>query len=295
MTRHDRRQGCVAYDASVDTGPYDYKPNEVAGIIFSVIFVISTLAHSFQYMYTRKWFYVVFSLAATGEAIGWIARTYSHWCPYNSTAYSAQISSLILAPCFFSAGLYYALNQLIKLWGRESSPLPPIWYLIIFMGADTTSIVIQAIGGAIASDAADSTPQKSTTTGTNIMIGGIIFQLVSMSLFAGLWVWVNIRARKAPSWYNMRILIFSISITTVYILVRNLYRAIELSQGWNGFLISHEVYFDVLDGALMSATAITLNLIHPAFHIPKDPANAGFRRKISDPADRNWSPPMQKV
>ena len=127
------------------------------------------------------------------------------------------------------------------------------------------------------------------------MIAGIIFQLVSMCVFAVLWTWVVIRARTVPSWYSQRILIFGISMATLYILVRNFYRAVELSQGWNGYLISHEVYFDVLDGALMASTSVTLNLIHPAFHIPKDPADAGFRRKISDPSDRAWSPPMQRV
>ena len=68
MTKTQRGQGCVAYDPSVDTGPYDYRPSEVAGIIFTIVFATSMFAHSFQYIYKRKWFYVVFSLAATGRS-----------------------------------------------------------------------------------------------------------------------------------------------------------------------------------------------------------------------------------
>ena len=102
--------------------------------------------------------------------MGWAARTYASRCPYSSTAFMLQISVLILgmfrfqpnvmnaeklkpisAPCFFSAGIYYILGQLIKQFGRQYSPLSARNYLIIFITFDILSIVIQAIGGALAS------------------------------------------------------------------------------------------------------------------------------------------------
>ena len=46
-------------------------------------------------------------------------------------------------------------------------------------------------------------------------------------------------------------------------MVRNFYRAIELGQGWAGYLITHEVYFCVLDDGLMALATLTMNFFHP--------------------------------
>ena len=48
------------------------------------------------------------------------------------------------------------------------------------------------------------------------------------------------------------------------IVVRNFYRAVELGQGWKGYLITHEVYFAVLDGALMAICVLIFNVFFPA-------------------------------
>lgn len=88
--------------------------------------------------------------------MGWVARTATHHCPYNSTLFNLQISILIIcaysddetlfqflldfclalitpktptntilsnppARCFFSAGIYYILGSLIRVWGRQYS------------------------------------------------------------------------------------------------------------------------------------------------------------------------------
>lgn len=55
------------------------------------------------------------------------------------------------------------------------------------------------------------------------------------------------------------------------IIVRNFYRAIELSQGWTGYLITHEVYFAVLDGALMALSVGVFNVFFPAKYLTGEP------------------------
>ena len=50
-------------------------------------------------------------------------------------------------------------------------------------------------------------------------------------------------------------------------MVRNLYRVLELSQGWEGELITHEVYFAVLDGALMLLAVGVFNLVFPGSYL----------------------------
>ena len=54
-------------------------------------------------------------------------------------------------------------------------------------------------------------------------------------------------------------------------MVRNFYRAVELAQGWDGYLITHEVYFAVLDGALMVMAVVVFNLFFPSRYVSGDP------------------------
>jgi len=57
----------------------------------------------------------------------------------------------------------------------------------------------------------------------------------------------------------IRALIFS----TICLFIRAVYRTIELADGWNGRIISTQVYFNVLDGAMVTLAMYTLNLAHP--------------------------------
>ena len=59
--------------------------------------------------------------------------------------------------------------------------------------------------------------------------------------------------------------------STFCIIVRNFYRAVELSQGWKGYLITHEVYFAVLDGALMFLSVGVFNTFFPARYPTGEP------------------------
>ena len=54
-------------------------------------------------------------------------------------------------------------------------------------------------------------------------------------------------------------------------MVRNFYRAVELAQGWHGYLITHEVYFTVLDGTLMVMAVGVFNLFFPTRYVSGKP------------------------
>ncbi|KAK3174836.1 hypothetical protein OEA41_002082 [Lepraria neglecta] len=225
-----RLNGCVAYHANAKAPAYGYDPHAAPGVMFTLFFVISMLVHLFQTVVSPKWGYLTFAIGA-------------------------------LASCFFSAAIYYILCQLIKTYGRRYSLLPPKLCLIIFCPADVIYIFAQAIGGSMAAKAASQSPPGDFNTGTHVMLGGIYFQLVSMSIFCVLWLLFLFRARKVP--YS-RIHALTTSFATACIMVRNVYRAVELCQGWTGYLITHEVYFCVLDGGLMALATLIMNFFHPS-------------------------------
>jgi hypothetical protein len=54
----------------------------------------------------------------------------------------------------------------------------------------------------------------------------------------------------------------------VMIYIRSIYRTIELSQGWTGYLITHELYFIVLDAVTMFLCGVIFNIVHPGWFLP---------------------------
>ena len=228
---------------------------------------------------------------AAGECIGWAGRAAAHHCPYNKTLFSLQISILIicklpandfpfgrlmmLAPCFFSAGIYYILGRMINKYGRQYSLISSNMYLKIFITFDVVSIIIQAIGGGMASAAGGKDPPGNTKPGTTIMMTGIIIQLISMCVFGLLWLIFLWRARKMR---YPKSLVWATTFSAFCIIVRNFYRAIELSQGWKGYLITHEIYFAVLDGALMAMAVVVFNVFFPARYLSTESDGEGWNR-----------------
>ena len=60
-------------------------------------------------------------------------------------------------------------------------------------------------------------------------------------------------------------MVLGAGITTVWVLIRSIYRTIELVNGWTGNVITNQVYFNVFDGAPIVLAMVTLNLFHPGW------------------------------
>jgi RTA1 like protein len=185
-----------------------------------------------------------------------------------------QITTLIIAPTFFAAGLYVILGQLIHVLGRETSIISPRLYIMIFCTCDLVSLVLQAIGGGLASVASGEI-DGNTTPGTNIMVGGIAFQLGTMTFFAFLVFDFLRRTRKLsiPLDYKKVLVASFISFTLIYI--RSIYRTIELAQGWNGYLITHEGFFLGLDASVMFVAVAVFLVFDPAALLPYESSTLG--------------------
>jgi hypothetical protein len=144
---------------------YGYRPSLAAGITFCVLFAIALAGHVVQSFRFRRWTSILLAIGALSmphpdqnhnplkglstdkfhlaELIGWGGRTWSSECPYNQNAYLMQITTLIIAPVFFTAALYVLLGVLILLMGRQSSLLSARMYTIIFLTCDVISLVVQ--------------------------------------------------------------------------------------------------------------------------------------------------------
>ena len=206
-----------------------------------------------------------------------------------------QITTLIIAPTFYSAALYVLLSILIGLLGRQTSILSPKWYAIIFCACDVLSLVIQAIGGGMASQATQR-PDGDTAPGTHTMVAGIVFQLFTMTVFAALVcdflrrVWALQRSRGSGAALlltpKLKMVLGSMFVSFVMIYVRSIYRTVELAQGWKGDLITHEGYFIGLDAALMFVAAAVWLALDPAVLLRDQEAAAKANKERGAAAGR---------
>ncbi|KAF7588701.1 hypothetical protein BBP40_005301 [Aspergillus hancockii] len=262
---------CHPYISGIPA-PYGYIPSEAAGIVYTALFALTTFAHVGQAAWTKAWWCLMFAVGSLVETIGWAARIWSAECPYANTPFLIQIVTLIIAPTFYTAGIYVLLGRFITMFGRSSSILTPSLYLWIFCLCDLLSLVVQAVGGGMAADQAGKVG-GDTKPGTDIMVAGIIFQMAALTAFVGFMLDFLWRATKMNMLfvYNATVgpLLTAMILVVVVIYVRSVYRTIELLQGWDGYLITHEVYFIILDAAMMVAASLIFNIGHPGWFLKR--------------------------
>lgn len=130
-----------------------------------------------------------------------------------------------------------------------------------------------------------------TAPGTHIMVAGIVFQLFSITIFvfcAADFMRRTLRRRLLQSMTGTIVpLLVAMIFSVLCIYARSIYRTIELSQGWSGYLITHERYFIALDGSMMVAAVVVFNVIHPGWFLPNDSVK---NQRFSDEVEMNGRP-----
>jgi len=197
--------------------------------------------------------------------------------PWSDNGFTMQITCLIIAPAFTTAAIYLTLKHFVIAFGKQYSPIKPALYTWIFISGDILSLVLQGVGGGIASGA---TTESDLNLGGNIMLGGIIFQVVWLGVFATLClayflrIWAN-RASLASEASSLarsrkfRLFVFGVVLAYIAILIRCIYRIPELASGWASPLFQNETDFIVLDGVMMTIATISLTIFHPGYFFPQ--------------------------
>ena len=104
------------------------------------------------------------------------------------------------------------------------------------------------------------------------MVAGIVFQLFSITIFVACgadFMRRVLRKRLLQSITGSIVpLLAATVLSVVCIYIRSIYRTIELSQGWSGYLITHQRYFIALDGTMMVIAVGIFNVFHPGWLLP---------------------------
>lgn len=228
----------------------------VAALALSLYFVTSILLTIQFWRHGRgKWFLCLI-IGGYCEAFGLLMRIPFRTNPHSTGIYIVEYLFVVLSPCAFLAGDYIVFGRLVQMLdGQRHVPIRADRIMRFFVASDITTFLIQAAGGGL------STAQnaKSQKTGGDIFLAGIALQMVSFAFFTGLYLWFGFRCYtrdkfvwNAPGW---KPLYWALGWTCIGFLIRSVYRTIELSQGYTGYLNTHEPWFYIFDTVSLSAAA----------------------------------------
>lgn len=102
--------------------------------------------------------------------------------PWNNGAFQLQICAIILGPTFICVSIYLTLKHVALALNPNISRIPAVWYPRIFLPADVSCLIVQAIGGGIAAAAGHNKP-KLQKSGNQAIIAGVALQVAVLAIF----------------------------------------------------------------------------------------------------------------
>ncbi|KAL6452238.1 RSB1 Sphingoid long-chain base transporter RSB1 [Candida maltosa Xu316] len=279
----------------------DMVPNVIYLALYAIIFgYLCLMMIKSRYW----WFNISFFIGYGLEMLGFLGRTVAANGKETELAlYAVQSFCTTVAPAFIMGGVYFLFGQLIFIHGKQYSLFRPMWYSYFFITTDVICILMQGSGGGISSSSG--TLQK---VGNVLMIAGVGAQVGFMTLFLILWTDFlfrayfkyssqeeqrsllfnassDVRSYKAnhldehydPDFYHIRhhsplfgYFPLAMTVAVILIYIRCIYRVVEMSQGWNGYLMVHEVYLMVLDALMIVLAGIIFMAFHPYWIFGKE-------------------------
>lgn len=273
---------CTIETCAITTSYYYYRINLAANVVFLTLFAISLAGFLGTYALTRRGF--AFTLAMVSgvalEVVGYVGRIQSYKNQWVQEGFLMQIVCLTIAPAFMAGGIYLCLRRIVYAFGPENSRIAPESYTRIFIPCDLLSLLLQAAGGGLAST--ESHENKNPALGDHIMVAGLAFQVFTLLIFMVLCIDFAVRTRRRykelgeaaldqnplfvklrHSWQFKGFLI-GLTLATICIFWRSVYRVAELGEGWEGNLIRHQYYFVGFEGVMVIVACLTLNIFHPS-------------------------------
>lgn len=261
---------------------YGYYPSLPANAFFLAVFAALTLSNLVLGLRFRTYTYTVaMFFGCFGEAIGYVGRLLLHRNPYSQVGFQIQICCLILSPAFIAAAIYLTLKHVTLAFGPECSRLKPQLYTWIFICCDIFTLCLQGAGGGIAATANTSNTQK---IGNNLMMAGIVLQVVILLAFATATVDFLLRLRRGLKAKTttlsaeacglvadpkFRAFVAGLLLAFLAVFTRCCYRIAEMAGGWANPIMQDEVDFIVLDGVMVLVASLCLSLLHPGFCFPR--------------------------
>jgi len=209
----------------------------------------SVLPCFFMLFRYKTWWGLCLPIGTIFEGLGFVARIFMTEHPTSMTWVVTSQIFIVCSPAAFLAFNYILCGRLLSMRvGRHHSPVRPERVSTLFVISDVSTFMIQATGSALMSSS------SSSNIGQKIWLVGLILQGVSYVLFCTMLVYIHVsikREQKITGKEDWWTLIYVLYISSFFIIVRCVYRIIESAESnavaGTGVLMTHEVYFYVLD------------------------------------------------
>ncbi|KAF4446530.1 hypothetical protein F53441_9835 [Fusarium austroafricanum] len=250
-----------------------YNPSFALAVLGAVVYgtIFLGIAYLTLIKY-RAWYFIVVVVGAAVEVAAYSLRVYSVKNQSEITPFVLTLTYTVLAPVLIAAGNYLLISRLIlavlppsrhrilKIPGRRLTP--------IFVACDVIAFLIQGSGSGIASS--DNWQGKMEKIGVNILIVGLVFQLVAFSLFLCVFRRFHILAdrmavEEAPKGWQK--VVFAVYISSILIMVRCIFRVVEFAGGKDSYAFSHEWLFWVFESLPMVGAIGVFCIYHPSRYL----------------------------
>ena len=252
MSEHNPANGTASGHVSPPDSAYEYYPSVVAAAVTAGLFVIPLVWHVYRIAQTRTWFCIPFIIGTVCKLFAWLflpsapdsmlveivgfgVRTTGKSHSTVLALFITQYLGILLAPIFFAAAVYMFLGRLIGVTnGQSYSIIRVTWLTKIFVGGDILCFLIQLVGGSL--QAMADTPDENKR-GQNIILGGLILQLVIFFFFMVAGIIFHKRIRAKPTAKSMVIdlpwekLMWQLYAVSLLITFRNIFRMAEYAMG----------------------------------------------------------------
>lgn len=196
----------------------------------------------------RDWWALCLPIGAALQGAGFFLRLPLANEPQSLPLYLPMDIFIVLAPaCYFAFNyiwfgrLVQRLEQHVRLPRKRAhlTFLPPQKFGLVFIISDVTTFLVQAAGGGM------QVKINLQSAGSTVFLIGIIAQFASYVFFLALAVPVVQFARRNDSVdgtlrVKLRALLLVLAFSSVWIIVRSVYRTIELAQGYDGSISTKE-------------------------------------------------------
>lgn len=124
---------------------------------------------------------------------------------------------------------------------------------------------------------------SAMNTGANIVVGGLVIQLLFFGFFVVVSAVFHWRFKKQPRYTQVsstrshgpetrmtwEAVLWALYIACLLILVRSVFRVVEFVEGNDGFIMRREYLLYIFDACLMSLTGIVLFIVYPGSFLPQ--------------------------
>ena len=246
---------------------YNYVPSLPPAALFAALFGIVFVIHLYQLFSHRVWFFVTFNVGIGFEVFGYIFRVLSVKHSTNVPFYAIDTVLILVAPALFAASIYMVYGRLVTRANAEHLSLISAKRTTrLFVIGDVCAFLAQTAGAGLQA----SKTSHTVDIGIDLLIAGLSFQAVWFAFFIVVAVCFHVRLKRAGSlppfagprsWLG---LLYGLYAGSILIMGRCIFRIVEYAQGYDGFLLSHELYDYIFDSAFMFVVTVLFIFCYPA-------------------------------